>query len=620
MADAAVSVRPMAARQPTVGRRWSIHLAVGAVAAIAGLAYGWAITSDPLEPYYAAAVRSMSTSWHDFLFGAVDPAATVTLDKLPGAFWVQALFARAFGVHTWTLVLPQVLEGVLTVLVLFRAVRRLAGPGAGLVSAIVLAASPATVALDRGNISDSLMILLLVLAADAVSAALERGSQPRLILAGVWVGLAFQAKMIEAWLLLPAFGVAYLLAAPGSVARRVRHVMLAGLVTGAVSLLWMAAVTVVPASARPYVDGSSHDSVFDQVFVYNGLGRFGDQNPIQVLAGQGLSLGQDVPPPGWSRLLTGELGHDTGWLLPSALAVMVIGILARRGRTRTDPVRAGYLLWGAWLVTLVVMFSVASAIHAYYTAALSPAVGALCGIGLAQAWVARDRRAGALAAPAVLTAGATGYAAWLLARVASAPSWLLPTVAVAGAAAVLLAALALLVRRARTVRAGRLGTAALGALLVAALCAPVAASARLVTHRLGAFDTPFESARRAAAIRELFVQAPESAASSLPALERVRAGAPDLMAVQTSVIASVFLYASGQEVLPIGGFTGTIPAPSLVQLQDDIARGRFHLVLALTTTDPRLAWIAQHCRHGQESSAALLRSYYCVPSDVPPQR
>ena len=151
---------------------WLRRSAVVAIAALAGLSYAWELGQDPLEPYYAAAVRSMSGSWHDFIFGAFDPAGTITLDKLPGAFWVQALSVHAFGYSTWAMVLPQVVEGVLTVLVLYRAVARLAGSAAGLIAAFVVAASPAVVALDRGNISDSLMILLLVLAADAVSAAI----------------------------------------------------------------------------------------------------------------------------------------------------------------------------------------------------------------------------------------------------------------------------------------------------------------------------------------------------------------------------------------------------------------------------------------------------------------
>ncbi len=163
------------------------------VLVVAGFAYGWRAQSVPLEPYYAAAVRAMAGSWHDFAFGAFDPAGTVTLDKLPGAFWLQVLSVRVFGVSTWAIVLPQVVEGVLAVLVLYRVVRRLAGPEAGLIAAVVLAVSP-VVALDRGNISDSLMILLVLLAADAVCAALADGRWWRLVLAGVSVGLAFQAR------------------------------------------------------------------------------------------------------------------------------------------------------------------------------------------------------------------------------------------------------------------------------------------------------------------------------------------------------------------------------------------------------------------------------------------
>src|SRR5213078_123716 len=158
--------------------------------------------------------------------------------------------------------------GVATVLVLHRAVRRLAGPGAGLLAALVMALSPAVVALDRGNISDSLMILLVVLAADAVSGAIRDGRQWRIVLAGIWVGLAFQAKMIEAWLVLPALAVAYLLSGPAGTGRRVRQVAVGGAVTAVVSLLWMVVVGLVPAGSRPYVDGSSGDSLFEQVFGY----------------------------------------------------------------------------------------------------------------------------------------------------------------------------------------------------------------------------------------------------------------------------------------------------------------------------------------------------------------
>src|ERR1700743_1127661 len=303
-----------------------------AIAVAAAVAYGWGMAGASVEPFYGAAARSMSESWHDFIFGAFDPAGTVTVDKLPGALWLQALSLRVFGFHIWALVLPQVAEGVLTVLGLYRAVRRLAGPAAGLAAAAVLAVTPITVLLGRGNVSDSLLILLLVLAADATSAALCTGSLRQLLLAGVWVGLAFQAKMIQAWLVLPALGSAYLLAAPAAPLRtRCAHVALAGLVTAVVSLSWMTAVSLVPSHDRPYVDGSRNDSVYTQVFDYNGVGRLtgkwstiaGPPSPLIVEAVESGQLPNAETfglKPSWHRLLAGPFAADGGWLRPPGAA------------------------------------------------------------------------------------------------------------------------------------------------------------------------------------------------------------------------------------------------------------------------------------------------------------
>jgi 4-amino-4-deoxy-L-arabinose transferase-like glycosyltransferase len=588
------------------GDVWGQRCVLFLIAGLAALSYAWALNRDPLEPYYAAAVRSMSMSWHDFLFGAFDPAGTVTLDKLPGAFWIQALSVRAFGVHTWAIVLPQVVEGVLTVLVLFRAVKRLAGPTAGLVAAAILAASPATVALNRGNISDTLMILLLVLAADAVSSAIASGRQVMLVVAAIWVGLAFQAKMIEAWMLLPALALVYLLSAPGSVRRRIRQVVLGGLVAGVVSLSWMTAVSLVPESHRPYVDGSHNDSLYTQVFVYNGFGRFGDQTPLQLLSSQsiGIHLTQ-TPPAAANRLLQGDLGRDTGWLLPTGLAVAVWGIAGRRRRPRHDALRASFVLWGAWLLTLAAVFSWTTTINSYYTAALAPAVAALLGTGAAAMWAdersALHRRIGL----ALVLAGTVGYGAWLVESAPAAPGWLFPAVIAVGVVSIG-TVFASLLRRTDVV----LGLT-LAAALVAGVLAPAVAAATIVTRGQGAFDTPFESAGAAAAIDQLFITTPTAAAGTIPKLESVQNGAPYLLAVQTSAVASVFIYASGLEALPIGGFTGTIPSPTLGQLKTDIRQGLFHLVLAAPSADPRLRWIAAHCLKVGKPKAGL-NTYFCT--------
>jgi 4-amino-4-deoxy-L-arabinose transferase-like glycosyltransferase len=612
-------------------RAWPRRAALTLVAAVTAASYAWAINRDPLEGYYAAAVRSMSMSWHDFIFGAFDPAGTVTLDKLPGAFWIQALAVRALGLHTWVIVAPQAVEGVLTVLVLYRAVRRLAGPTAGLIAAIVFAVSPATVALNRGNISDTLMILLLVLAADAASAAITSsrpgGSQGQLILAGVWVGLAFQAKMIEAWLLLPALGLAFLIAAPGRAVRRLRQLAVAAVVTGVVSLAWITAFSLVPAAHRPYADGSHDNSVYQQVFVYNGFGRLGDQTPLQLLAGQGISLQRVAPgqAPAPDRLLRGGLGRDSGWLLPAALAVAGWGLLARRRAPRGDPLRAGLVLWGGWLLTLAVTFSVTTTLNAYYTAALTPAVAAILGAGLAAAWSARRPAASLLAGLAVVAAGTAGYAAWLLSTGTGVPGWVVPAVLAAGLAAVAAAATALVRGRPGPGSAGASGAArrdrvlaaALGTGLVAALLGPAVAAASIVGQDRGAFDTPYEPAAEAAAVQLLFVQLPEQVRPLLPQLEKAQFGAPDLLAAQSSALAAVFIYDSGQEALPLGGFTGTIPSPTLARVQADVRMGQFHLVIvpARAHRGPVLRWIVAHCRPVPGIDPAL-RTFFCLPPDA----
>jgi 4-amino-4-deoxy-L-arabinose transferase-like glycosyltransferase len=619
-----------------------------AIAALAGLLYAWAMGQDTLEYYYAAADRSMSVSWHDFMFGAFDPAGTITVDKLPGALWLQALSVRAFGVHPWAIILPQIIEGVLAVLVLYRAVRRLAGPCAGLIAALVLAVSPATVGLDRLNISDSLLILLLVLAADAVSGAIAgsaagdagqdaalAASDPdgpssgaggsgrpagcaarvrrpgrtlgQLILAGVWVGLAFQAKELEAWMVLPALGLAYLLCGPGSPVRRAGQLAVASVVVAVVSVSWMTAVSLVPAADRPYVDGSHDNSVFEQVFAYNGFGRFGDQTPLQVRAAQ-LDLGTPAPVlarAAADRLLRGGLGRDTGWLVPAAAVVAAWGIASRRRRPRRDPLRACFILWGGWLVTFVAVFSMITTLWPYYTAALSPAAAAIIGAGVTAARSPQRAPVSRTTGLAVIVAGTAAYAAWLVSSADRTPGWLVPAIIAVGVAATGVIVWSLAGRR--TVPF----TAALAAGLAAVLLAPAVASVSLAAHSESAFDTPFESARVQQAVAlgngERVIVRVQAA---IPYWQGAENGAPYVMAAQSVGLPSAIIYDSGLEALAIGGVDGTTPSPTLAQLQADIRHGLFHLVWIGSATDPRLRWIATHC------TLQSAQFYYCVPANA----
>ena len=607
-------------RSPHDQPAWARPLLL-AVTALAALSYSWDVGST-IEIFYAAAVRSMSQNWHDFVFGAFDPAGTVTVDKLPGALWVQALSVRLFGFHEWAVLAPSAVEGALTVLVLYHCVRRLGGPLAGLGAAVVLAASPATVTLNRGNIPDSLMILLLVLAADATVSAILNDRWLSAVLAAVYVALAFQAKMLEALLVLPALGLAFLVAGRGSTPHRIGRLVAMGATVAVVSLSYMTFVALTPASQRPYADGSPDNSVYHQVFVYNGFNRVGQASPNQLL-GQTLGtrlFSQAEPPPVWNRLLSDSYGRDTGWLLPAALVAFVWLVLARRRRPRSDLVRAGALLWGVWLVVLGVVFTVSTTMNSYYAGALSPAVAGLLGVGAALAWEHRHER-GVLLGTAAVVLGTVGYAAWLLpARGTGLPPGLAEAVGVLGlAAAALMVTLTLRGRRRPPGRALALSG---GALAVAAvLLVPAVASASVVAEGLGPFDTPFEPTGATTVIHAVFAPPPATLAT-LGQIEQVRRGAPYLMATQTSAVASEFIYDTGEEVLPLGGYTGTIPWPTASATAALVAAKQFHLALvAAPGATPGAAWVVAHCLHVSPHAPApgpapKLKIYYCLPSPV----
>jgi 4-amino-4-deoxy-L-arabinose transferase-like glycosyltransferase len=577
-----------------------------------------------VESFYGAAARSMSENWWDFAFGSFDPWGTVTVDKLPGALWMQALSLRVFGFHIWALVLPQVAEGVLTILVLYRAVRRLAGPAAGLSAAAVLAVTPVTVLLSRGNVSDSLLILLLVLAADATSAALLTGSLWRLLLAGCWVGLAFQAKMMQAWLALPALAAAYLLAAPAARLRtRCAHVALAGLVTVVVSLSWMTAFMLVPAQDRPYADGSPDNSVFVQVFDYNGVSRLTGHLVIaakprapfltaQLKSGYALTAATAGVRASWHRMLADPFAADSGWLLPAAVAGALCVLFARRRKDRRDPLRAAVVLWGGWWLVLAVFFSAGWYLNSYYVAALVPAVAALCGAGVAACgagpWPARARL---IVAATVLCCA--GYGAYLMSGTAAGPVVLIVLTVLASVVAVAAAARLLLPARGSGGHLTMLGFACAAVLLL-----PAAASVSCVVRELGPFDVPFESAKITYLTHGLAAATPRLI-STVHWLEGATPPPAAILGTDTSGLGEDYLLFSGREVLPIGGYEGNLPTPTLATLRSDVRLGwveTFVLPVSPPSPDPRVRWIESHCDEGEPTPPgrpARFAFFYCQP-------
>jgi 4-amino-4-deoxy-L-arabinose transferase-like glycosyltransferase len=614
-------------RSPTDQPAWARPVLLIA-AVVAGLAYGWGLSDDVVQPFYGAAARSMSQSWHDFIFGAFDPFGTVTIDKLPGELWVQALLLRVTGFHLWAIVLPQVIEGSLAILVLYRAVRRVWGPVAGIVAAICLAASPITVLLNRGNISDSLFILLSLLAADSTTKAFATGQQSSLLVAGLWLGLAFQTKMLEAWIVALPVAIAFVIATPRH-RRRWRTAVGFGLVTVVVSLSWITAVSLVPAHDRPYVDASQNNSEFDQVFYYNGLDRFGLTKGLGKLGTpapfiakasdvSSLAIATEHIPAGWNRLLKGAFGADDGWLLPGAILALLAALLARRRQLLDSNQFGSVVLWGLWLVLFFAIFSAGSYDNSYYVATLSPPIAALIGIGYSLETDCRtSRKSGRVSLTAAVSLTAI-YDIFLVPASAGVRSWLVPTIIAAG----LLADIVLVLPLIRPSIGTCIARAGPVFVLAAVLLVPTVASASSVRDGLGPFDYPFDPP--SVVLLTQYQPRNNLAAEAQAAPTIIKSQFPhadSVVGTETSVLGEAQILFTGREFLPVGGYLGGNPAPSLKSIQHLVADGQLRRFIAAeypANPDPRFAWIRRHCTNPNPQTidldAPIITTYVCTPS------
>jgi 4-amino-4-deoxy-L-arabinose transferase-like glycosyltransferase len=343
----------------------------------------WALNTNGFaNEYYAAAVRSMSTSWHAFLYGSLDLSGLQTVDKPPLALWVQALAVRAFGFSSWSLLVPQALMGVASVGLTYDLVRRRFGRAAGFAGGLVLALTPITVAISRHNNPDALLILCCVAALWATVRGLEDGRVRWLMIAAVCIGLGFEAKMGVALMVLPGIAAAWLWAAPRGRRVALHQLTIAGGLTAAVGLAWPVLVWLTPATDRPWISGTSDNSVWSLILNYNGLGRVTGQQGTGGGGGGGSLFGGDT---GVLRLLNQSLGGQAGWLLGAALLAAIALVVLTRLR-RADE-QTGWLIavGGAFAVTALV-FSIAKGIfHPYYVSLLAPFSAALVGaaVGLA---------------------------------------------------------------------------------------------------------------------------------------------------------------------------------------------------------------------------------------------
>lgn len=401
------------------------------LSAVLGL---WALSQNGwANEYYSAAVRSMSGSWHDFLYGSFDARGLMTVDKPPLALWIQALSVKAFGYGSLSILVPQALMGVASVGLLYDLTRRRWGRAAGFIAGLALALTPVFVAVSRHNNPDALLVLCCVAALWAFVRALEDGCARWLLLAAGCVGLGFEAKMGVALMVVPGMALAWLVVAPRGHGAALRQLLAAGAVLAAVALAWPLFVELTPAASRPWIAGTSDNSVFSLILEYNGFGRLdgqaGGPGGLGGLGGAGPFGGSS----GLFRLLNESLGGQAGWLLGAAL-VGAFGI-AWLSRLRREDLRTGWILavGGAFLV-IAVCFSFAGGIfHPYYVSLLAPFAAALVGAAFAQARSAGA--AGHLLGALALGAGAICELV-VIGNDAGDLGWLIPAIVIVCAAAV----------------------------------------------------------------------------------------------------------------------------------------------------------------------------------------
>ena len=627
----------------SVATSWTALAQIG-VAGLAALLYLVNLTVNGFaNTYYSAAALSASQSWSAWFFGSIDASNFITVDKPPLATMVMGLSVRLFGLSSWSILAPEALMGVGTVIVLMAIVRRTMGSPAAIIAGLVAALTPAAVLIFRYNNPDALLTLLLVGAAWAFIHALERGSLRWVSLAAVLVGLAFNPKYLQGWLVLPAFAVVWAVAAPGEVRRRILGLAIALVATVVASGWWILVMELVPASARPFVGGSTDGSALDLVLGYDGLGRIfgGTGGPGGGGGGGGFSGAA-----GLFRLFNEQLGGQGAWFLPLAGLGLGVGLWARRHAPRTDLRRAAYLMWGLWLAIHVVVFSFMSGIiHSYYVVAMAPAIGALVGGGVTELWAMRARSPRRPWAGIVLAAGlaATAGIAWiLLDRTPDfAPGLAVGVVAVTAAVALVIAIPARFVRRPFQLIAIVLGLAvllggpaayALDSTRTALNGGDPAAGPQVAGSNGGGFGglggrgqlpggfapggAPGSGAAGGAASGLDGAPGDQALSSTLTDyLVANRGGAHWIVAVSSANQAGSIELATSQPVMAMGGFSGSDPAPTLAQFQALVADGSLRFVIVggqgggpggnSSDTAARTAWIEANCLAVTSVSSSL---------------
>src|SRR5437868_5582444 len=615
--------------------------------------------------YYPAAVLSMMDNWHNFFFASYDPGGFVSIDKPPVGFWLEVASAKIFGFNSVSILLPQALAGVLSVLLLYYLVRRHFGVVAGLLAALALALNPISILTNRNVTIDSTLTLVLLLGAWTVLKAAETGRLRWLLLTAFIVGIGFNIKTLEAYLVVPAYGLLYLLAAPHSLRKRIGHLALAGVLLLAVSLSWVVAVDLTPASQRPYVGSTPDNSELSLALGYNGIQRllggfvggfgrgssanrfpngappsgntgrngtsstpgtppnFGNggstntggigagQQPPSGGSGGGGGIGGlfDIGTPGSLRLFTQPLAGQIAWLLPFALLGAVALAWQRRPRLQSDRKQQSLLLWGMWLLTMGIFFSVATFFHQYYFTVMAPAIAALFGIGVVTMW--QDYRRGGWRGwllPIALVA-TVAEQVYILSQYPTWGQWLIPPLVVLGVLAVGALLIARIAPRLHLTAPGRrvLVPALTAGVLVLMLAPTVWAAIPILTSKEADMLVagPTQTTSFGGNVGGGQSANASSDAALIRYLEDHQGTAKYLVAVLSSKGADAIILATNKPVMTLGGFSGSDPILTTSQLAALVESGQVKYFLLNGSggfgaggsgQSALITWIQQHSK------------------------
>ena len=544
---------------------------------------GWA------NGYYAAAAQAGTQDWKAWLFGSLDAGNAITVDKPPAAMWVMGLSGRLFGFSEFTMLLPEALMGVGAVALLYFTVRRTSGATAGLIAGTVLALTPVATLMFRFNNPDALLVLLLVVAAYCTVRAIDADTMRRMstwmALTGCAIGLAFLTKMLQAFLVVPGLALAFLVAAPFGIWKRLGALLVGGAAIVVSAGWYIALVSLWPADSRPYIAGSTDNSLLQLAFGYNGIERIAGNEG----GGPGGGPSRHGGPggamnlffggsPGIGRLFGSSMGVEASWLLPAGIIGLVVGVWLTWRTARTDRIRAGLLLWGGWLLVTGAVFSfMAGTVHPYYNVALAPAVAAVVGIAVSQLV---ERRT-ALVPRLVLAGMLAVTGVWSFVLLNRTPEWwpVIRWVVLVGSIVVALVL---------AVGAHRLGKATAAIALAAAIFGLGGSAAFSIYNAASAHSGPgtMSGPQKPGGFGDFGKGGPGGPGglgrADNPELEALLKGVDKRWAAAGigSMQVSGLELKTGKSLMAIGGFTGGDPSPTLAQFQQYVAGGQVRYFLA----------------------------------------